>query len=176
VIRSFFAQLPAEVDVFTRHAADADLAGKAAGYRPDELSNYAQRIMDWLHPDGQFSDQERARKRGITLGTQDYDGMSRLRGLVTPQLRATIEPCWPSWPPRGDHTHRGVAEFEAEATAYLVAEELQLIEWDAAESRAYIQTWLAGREGHRGEHEPRVRGRQQDTDGRTCPRRRPAPR
>jgi antirestriction protein ArdC len=47
---------------------------------------------------------------------------------------------------QGDHTHRGVAEFEAEATAYLVAKELQLIEWDAAESRAYIQTWLGGAE------------------------------
>ncbi len=42
----------------------------------------------------------------------------------------------------GDHTHRGVAEFEAEATAYLAAKELELIDWDAAESRAYIQTWL----------------------------------
>jgi Domain of unknown function (DUF222) len=91
VIRGFFAQLPAEVDAFTRHAADADLAGKASGYRPDELSNYAQRIMDWLHPDGHFSDQQRARKRGITLGTQDYDGMSRLSGLLTPELRAAIE-------------------------------------------------------------------------------------
>jgi antirestriction protein ArdC len=47
---------------------------------------------------------------------------------------------------RGDHTHRGVAEFEAEATAYLVAKELELIEWDAAQSRTYIQTWLAGSE------------------------------
>ncbi len=47
---------------------------------------------------------------------------------------------------QGDHTHRGVAEFEAEATAYLVAKELQLIEWDAAESRAYIQGWLGGTE------------------------------
>jgi antirestriction protein ArdC len=47
---------------------------------------------------------------------------------------------------QGDHTHRGVVEFEAEATAYLVAKELQLIEWDPAESRAYIQTWLGGTE------------------------------
>lgn len=39
--------------------------------------------------------------------------------------------------------HRGVLEFEAEATAYLVAKELELLTWDAAESRAYIQTWLA---------------------------------
>jgi N-terminal domain of anti-restriction factor ArdC len=46
----------------------------------------------------------------------------------------------------GDETHRGVAEFEAEAVAYLVAKELQLIEWDAAESRAHIQNWLGGTE------------------------------
>jgi antirestriction protein ArdC len=46
----------------------------------------------------------------------------------------------------GDETHRGVAEFEAEATAYLVAKELELIDWDAAESRAYIQGWLGGTE------------------------------
>ncbi|WP_102417871.1 HNH endonuclease signature motif containing protein [Mycobacterium sp. 4858] len=91
VIRGFFAQLPAEVDVFTRQAAEADLAGKAAGYRPDELAKYAQRILDWLHPDGDYSDAERARKRGITLGKQECDGMSRLTGLITPELRAAIE-------------------------------------------------------------------------------------
>ena len=39
-----------------------------------------------------------------------------------------------------------MAEFEAEATAFLVAKELELIEWDAAESRAYIQGWLGGAE------------------------------
>ncbi|OMC56106.1 hypothetical protein A5747_09955 [Mycobacterium sp. IS-836] len=91
VIRDFFAHLPAEVDVCTREAADADLAAKAGDYRPDELARYAQRIMDWLHPDGEFSEAERARKRGITLGKQEYDGMSRLSGMVTPELRAAIE-------------------------------------------------------------------------------------
>jgi hypothetical protein len=90
-IRSFFAHLPTEVDLGTREAADADLAGKATGYRPDELAKYAQRIMDWLNPDGEFSDQERARKRGIVLGAQEFDGMSRLSGLVTHELRAAIE-------------------------------------------------------------------------------------
>jgi len=39
--------------------------------------------------------------------------------------------------------HRGICEFEAEATAYLVAKELELAEWDAAESRQYIDDWLA---------------------------------
>ena len=37
VIRSFFAHLPAEVDLGTRDAAEADLTGKAGRYRPDEL-------------------------------------------------------------------------------------------------------------------------------------------
>ncbi|WP_156738586.1 HNH endonuclease signature motif containing protein, partial [Mycobacterium sp. E2699] len=91
VIRGFFAHLPAEVDLFTRQAAEADLADKARGYRPDELAKYAQRLMACLNPDGEFSDAERARQRGITLGDQQFDGMSRLSGLVTPELRAAIE-------------------------------------------------------------------------------------
>jgi hypothetical protein len=90
-IRRFFDHLPAEVDLGTREAAEADLARKAAGYRPDELAKYAGRIMDWLNPDGEFSDEERARKRGITLGKQEFDGMSRLSGLISPELRAAIE-------------------------------------------------------------------------------------
>ncbi|SPM28654.1 HNH endonuclease signature motif containing protein [Mycobacterium terramassiliense] len=91
IIRSFFAHLPAEVDVFTRLAAEADLAGKARGYRPDELAKYSQRLMGVLHPDGDFSEDERARQRGIILGAQQFDGMSRLSGLITPELRAAIE-------------------------------------------------------------------------------------
>jgi Domain of unknown function (DUF222) len=91
VIRSFFGHLPAEVDASTREAADADLAAKAAKHRPDELARYAQRVMDWLSPDGELNDAERARKRGITLGSQEFDGMSRISGLVTPELRAAIE-------------------------------------------------------------------------------------
>src|SRR5271166_2328699 len=92
VIRSFFAHLPAEVDLPTREAAEADLARTAGGYRPDELVNYAQRIMDWLNPDGEFSDEERARKRGITIGQQEHDGMSRISGHLTPEARSALEP------------------------------------------------------------------------------------
>jgi Domain of unknown function (DUF222) len=94
IIRSFFTHLPAEVDVFTREAAEADLADKATQYRPDELAKYAQHIMSLLHPDGDLSDQDRARKRGIVLGKQEFDGMSRISGLVSPELRAAIEAAW----------------------------------------------------------------------------------
>lgn len=42
-------------------------------------------------------------------------------------------------------THRGVMEFQAEATAYLTMHELeQLDEATASRSRGYVQTWLRG--------------------------------
>lgn len=40
--------------------------------------------------------------------------------------------------------HRGIAEFQAEATAYLVCKELG-VDFDESGSRAYIQSWLDGR-------------------------------
>lgn len=42
--------------------------------------------------------------------------------------------------------HRGLAEFQAESTAYLVLNDLgtPTDQWDPAGSRAYIQTWLRG--------------------------------
>ena len=41
-------------------------------------------------PTGDFSDEERARKRSITLG-QEYDGMSRLSVMITQELRTAIQ-------------------------------------------------------------------------------------
>lgn len=38
--------------------------------------------------------------------------------------------------------HRGLKEFQAEATAYLIMKELECKEWNEAESRSYIQNWL----------------------------------
>jgi hypothetical protein len=37
-------------------------------------------------------DTERARKRSVTLGSQQTDGMSKLTGWIDPQARATFEP------------------------------------------------------------------------------------
>src|SRR5271157_283156 len=44
-----------------------------------------------LNPDGHFTDEDRARRRGLTLGSQHSDGMSPLRGWLTPEARATLE-------------------------------------------------------------------------------------
>ena len=94
VIRDFMSHLPTTVDVGTREAAEADLAGKACDFRPDQVAKYAHELMALLHPDGDYTDEERARHRGLVLGPQQYDGMSRISGLITPELRALIEALW----------------------------------------------------------------------------------
>ncbi len=91
VIRNFIAQLPSSIDVGTWEAAEKDLAGKACDFRPDQVAKYARELMALLHPDGDYTEEERARKRGLVLGPQQYDGMSRISGLITPELRALIE-------------------------------------------------------------------------------------
>ncbi|GLD26718.1 hypothetical protein Mkiyose1665_23610 [Mycobacterium kiyosense] len=93
-IRDFVKHLPTEVDAGTREQAEADLAGQAAAMRPDQLKDYALTLLAYLHPDGEFSDDERARKRGLSLGKQDPDGMSKLTGWITPALRAALEAAW----------------------------------------------------------------------------------
>ncbi|OMC42816.1 HNH endonuclease signature motif containing protein [Mycobacterium sp. IS-1264] len=91
VIRRFFNQLPSSVDLDTRACAEAQLAGLAVQFRPDHLANLARQLAAYLNPDGNFSDEDRARRRGLNLSTQDIDGMSRLSGWLTPEARATLE-------------------------------------------------------------------------------------
>ncbi len=73
MIRDFFTHLPSHVDVFTRAAAEADLAGKARQYRPDQVARYAHQLMALLHPDGDYSEEDRARKRSLVLGEQEFE-------------------------------------------------------------------------------------------------------
>jgi len=91
VIRGFFDALPCWVDAPTRDAAEADLARWACEQRPETLRKAADRLACYLNPDGNFSDEERARRRGLTLGKQDIDGMSPLRGWLSPEARITLE-------------------------------------------------------------------------------------
>jgi Domain of unknown function (DUF222) len=91
VIRRFLKQLPCDIDVETVEKAEAHLAALAAAYRPDQLAKLADRLANCLNPDGNYNDEDRARRRGLTLGNQDADGMSPLRGWLTPEARATFE-------------------------------------------------------------------------------------
>ncbi len=91
VIRKFCHQLPGWVDVAAREAAEAQLARQGSQFRPEQLAELAEGLADRLNPDGTFTDEDRARRRGLTLGKQQADGMSELRGWLTPEARATFE-------------------------------------------------------------------------------------
>ncbi|MFZ0903738.1 MAG: HNH endonuclease signature motif containing protein [Mycobacterium sp.] len=91
VIRGFWHRLPDFVDVETRVIAEAQLARLGGQHRPDELAKLADKLTDCLHPDGTFTDEDRARRRGVTIGTQGHDGMSPITGYLTPEARATLD-------------------------------------------------------------------------------------
>lgn len=91
VIRGFCHQLSDKIDIETRASAEQQLADLATTHRPDELAKLAAHLFDCLHPDGVFSDVDRARRRTLILGKQDADGMSPIKGWLTPQARAIID-------------------------------------------------------------------------------------
>jgi hypothetical protein len=91
VIRSFWHRLPDVVDIETRQHAETQLARLGGQHRPDELAKLADKLADCLNPDGNFTDEDRARRRGITIGHQGCDGMSPITGYLTPEARATLD-------------------------------------------------------------------------------------
>ncbi len=94
VIRGFLHHLPGWVEDATRQAAQAKLAEHATRFRPDQLTKLASTLADAINPDGNYTDEDRARRRGLILGAQGPDKMSRLSGWITPELRATLEAAW----------------------------------------------------------------------------------
>jgi Domain of unknown function (DUF222) len=91
VIRGFVHRLPDFVDLETRVKAEAQLARLGGQHRPDELSRLADKLTDCLNPDGNFTDDDRARRRAVTIGKQGIDGMSPITGYLTPEARATLD-------------------------------------------------------------------------------------
>ena len=96
IIREFFAQLPCFIDESTRTEAEAKLAEVAAAYRPDELKRFADWYATVLNPDGDFSDEYRARKRGITSAGKAKTACRRSRAGWTPSCAPAWTRCWPS--------------------------------------------------------------------------------
>ena len=91
VIRKFYHQLPGWVDFVDRELAEAQLAEFGTRFCPEVLAELARGLADRLNPDGTYRDEDRARRRSLSLGNQQFDGMSELRGLLTPEARATLE-------------------------------------------------------------------------------------
>ncbi len=95
IVRQFFDRLPVVVvvvvvDAPTREAAEQQLAVIAAQFRPEQLRTGAARMMALLNPDGEFSDADRARRRGVSIGPRGFDGMSPISGLLDPETRGVF--------------------------------------------------------------------------------------
>jgi hypothetical protein len=91
-IQKFFRDLPSHLAPAEVAKAEAFLAEQAAVLRPDQLDKVATQLALRLNPDGDFSDADRARKRGFTwCGKQGPDGMSVGRLIATPELRAMLD-------------------------------------------------------------------------------------
>jgi hypothetical protein len=83
--------LPSEVSAVDREKAERALIGYAAKQDAKFVAAVGERIADCLNPDGNFSDEDRAKRRGLTLSPQGVDGMSRLGGWLDPEARAYLE-------------------------------------------------------------------------------------
>ena len=83
--------LPAAVKPTDRDDAERRLVDYATKQDPNFVAAVGQRIADTLNPDGLFDDRDRARRRGLILGKQQPDGMSRLSGWLTPEARSYVE-------------------------------------------------------------------------------------
>jgi hypothetical protein len=92
IIQKFFHQLPDHVGPVEVEKAERTLAEHAQTMRPDQLEKVAGRLATYLNPDGKFSEEDRARKRGfLWCGSQRPDGMSVGKLVADPELRAMLD-------------------------------------------------------------------------------------
>ncbi|MBY4571960.1 HNH endonuclease, partial [Gordonia sihwensis] len=98
VISAVLAKVPGCISPEVKARAEAELAHAAAGLNPDDLGKVGDRLLAHLDPDGQESDHvDRQRQRGITILPQDRQLMSKVRGAMTPELRAKFEVILTAW-------------------------------------------------------------------------------
>ncbi|GAB7066966.1 HNH endonuclease [Mycobacterium hodleri] len=92
-IRSFLGKLPTWVDPEVRELSEKTLVVVGSGTGPEEVKKVADKLAAAIDQDGpEPDDRDRARKRSVTIGPQQADGMSRITGLLDPEARAVIEP------------------------------------------------------------------------------------
>lgn len=96
-IHRFFEKVPAGIPADERDVAERFLAELAATLRPDELRKAADQLLVHMGSEEDFTDADRARRRGFSWGPQDVDGMSRATLWATPALRAELDAIFGAW-------------------------------------------------------------------------------
>jgi len=96
-IHRFFHDIPAAVPAEERDHAEEFLARHATTLRPDQLRDLARALLAVMGHEDQFSDTDRARRRGFTWSPPDIDGMSKATLWATPALRAELDAVLGAW-------------------------------------------------------------------------------
>jgi hypothetical protein len=84
-------RLPDAVDFAARAETEHRLVEYAAQHGPEQLKRFAAALALRLNPDGDFTDADRSRRRGVVIGRRGFDRMSRISGYLTPELRAGLD-------------------------------------------------------------------------------------
>lgn len=87
VLRSFPAHVHAELTA----AADPHIAELVEHVDVDDLDALAPMLRALLGIDDPYTDADRQRARGVRVGAQGHDGMSRISGRLTPHLAALVK-------------------------------------------------------------------------------------
>jgi Domain of unknown function (DUF222) len=83
--------LPSCVSKTDRDDVEASLIRQASKSDAEIVKAAGRRIDEIFNPDGHFDEADRARRRGLVLGQQGPDGMSRLSGWIDPETRCYVE-------------------------------------------------------------------------------------
>jgi hypothetical protein len=83
--------LPSCVSEVDRHDVERSLVREASKNDVEIVKAAARHIDEIFNPDGDYDEADRARRRGLALGAQGPDGMSRLSGFIDPETRSYVE-------------------------------------------------------------------------------------
>src|SRR5829696_978078 len=91
VIGRAIDKLLSMLSVTERDEVEATLVRQATKSDAEILKAAAGRIDEIFNPDGDYDEADRARRRGLVLGPQGRDGLSRLSGWIDPETRCYVE-------------------------------------------------------------------------------------
>ena len=91
VINRAIDRLPSCVSAADRDDVEASLVREASKSDAEIVKAAARHIDDIFNPDGDYDEADRARRRGLHLGPQGPDGMSRFSGWIDPETRCYVE-------------------------------------------------------------------------------------
>ncbi|MCV7368160.1 HNH nuclease [Mycolicibacterium duvalii] len=92
-ITKVLKKLPSATSADDRTDVETSLVREAERSDADIVTVVGQRIDDLFNPDGHLDEADRAQQRGVRLGPQRSDGLSRISGVVDPETRCYIEAC-----------------------------------------------------------------------------------